>query len=571
MRSISEPSRGMTLIDVLVGSALVLIIFLALMGMLRASIAISTLSKARAGAASISESQMEYLRGLSYDALGTIGGIPSGLVPPAQTETLNGISYTVHTYIQYVDSPADGLGIYDTNGITTDYKVAKVTVDYQSGGITRSDILVSNFSPPSIETTNGGGTLTISVVNALGAPVAGATVHITDTALTPAIDMSAFSNSSGSVSLPGAPPSTDYQIDVTKSGYSSAQTYKRDTTNQNPTPGYLTVVKEQITTGTFAIDTLASLTLRTYKPLTTNTFSDTFTNESSLVATSSVIVSSGAIVLSSSALSGSARSISVTPALLHAWKSVQEDSSVASGSSILVHVYTGTDVLIPDSVLPGNSTGFSTFPIDLSNIATSTYPALSIGANISRTGTAIVPKLLDWSLSYKVGPVPIPNVAFTLTGAKTIGSTGAGAPIYKTIVSKTTNASGQNTMTLEWDAYSLAISGYDIQDACPLPPYPFAPSSVTTASLTLVSATPNMLLVGVRDTNGNPISGVSVTVSGAGGYSKTVSSSSCANAYFGGLSSSNTYTITLAKSGYTTTIIQNISISGQTFKVATFQ
>lgn len=567
---ISTPSRGMTLIDVLVGSALVLIIFLALMGLLRASIAISNLSKARAGASSLSESQMEYLRGLSYDSLGTIGGIPSGLVPPTQIKKLNNISYTMHTYIQYVDSPADGLGVNDTNGITTDYKVAKVSVDYQAGGASHSAVLVSNFSPPSIETANGGGTLTIHVVNATGAPVPGATVHITDTALTPAIDMSAFSNTLGTVSLPGAPVSADYQIKVTKSGYSSAQTYARNTTNQNPNPGYLTVVKEQITTGTFAIDTLASLTLRTYKPIAVHTFSDTFADESLLVATSSVTVSAGTMALSGSALSGSARSISVAPTLLHTWKSVQEDSTTTSGSSILMHVYTGSGILLPDSVLPGNSTGFSTFPINLSNVATSTYPILSIGADISRTGTSIVPELFDWSLTYDTGPAPLPNVAFTLTGAKTIGSTGAGASIYKTIVSQNTGSSGQSAMTLEWDAYAIVVSGYNIQDACPLPSYPLAPGSVNTATLTLVAPTANKLLVNVQDSNGAPVSGATVTLSNTG-YSKTVSSSNCANAYFGGLSSSSTYIVTISKSGYTTTVIKNISVSGQTLYTATFQ
>ncbi len=567
---ISTSSRGMTLIDVLVGSALVLIIFLALMGLLRASIAISSLAKARAGASSLSESQMEYLRGISYDSLGTIGGIPSGLVPPTQIKKLNNIAYTMHTYIQYVDSPADGLGVNDTNGITADYKVAKISVDYQAGGSSHSAVLVSNFSPPSIETTNGGGTLTIHVVNATGAPVPGATVHITDPALTPAIDMSAFSNTLGIVSLPGAPVSSDYQIKVTKSGYSSAQTYVRDTTNQNPTPGYLTVVKEQITAGTFAIDTLASFTLHTYNPISSDSLFDTFTDQSLLSATSSVSVSSGEITLAGTALSGSARSITVTPTMLHAWTSVQASTAASSGSSVLMHVYTAGNTLLPDSVLPGNSTGFSTFPIDLTNVSTSTYPTLAVGATLSRTGTSIVPKVFNWSLAYDTGPTPLPNVPFTLTGEKTIGSTGAGASIYKTILSTTTNASGQRALPLEWDSYSIGVTGYNIEGACPLPPYPLAPGSVNTASLTLVAPTANTLLVNVQDSSGAPVSDVTVTLTNTG-YSSAVSSSTCAGAYFGGLSSSDTYTVTISKGGYTTTTSNNISVSGQTFYTATFQ
>ncbi len=570
MRIPLTPSRGMTLIDVLVGSALVLIIFLALMGLLRASIAVSSLAKARAGASSLSESQMEYLRGLSYDALGTIGGIPSGLVPPIQVEKLNNISYTVHTYIQYVDSPADGLGVNDTNGITTDYKVAKVSIDYQAGGMPHSAILVSNFSPPSIETTNGGGTLTIHVVNAVGNPIPGATVHITDTALTPAIDMSAFSNTLGMVSLPGAPVSPDYQIQVTKNGYSSAQTYTRDITNQNPTPGYLTVVKEQITTGTFAIDTLASLTLRTYKPTVLHTFSDTFADQSLLAATSSVSISTGEMTLSGSTLFGSARSITVTPTLLNSWGSVHAGTAAASGSSILMHVYTSGNTLLPDTVLPGNSTGFSTFPIDLSTVSTSTYPTLSVGATLSRTDTSIVPKLFSWSFTYTTGPTLLPNISFTLTGSKTIGSTGTGAPIYKTKISNTTGALGQIVLPLEWDSYSVGVNGYNIAEACPLPPYPLSPGSINTVSLTLVSVTSDRLLVNVRNSNGIPVSGATVTLTNTG-YSKTISSSSCADAYFGGLSSSNKYTIVITKAGYTTTTINNVNVSGQSFYTAVFQ
>ncbi len=567
---ITNSTRGMTLIDVLVGSALVLIIFYGLMGMLRASISVSALAKARAGAASLVQSQMEYLRGISYDSIGTIGGIPAGVIPQSKTEVLNNETYTIHTYIQYVDDPADGIGVNDTNGITTDYKIAKVTVTYKSIGTFRSVVLVSNFSPPGIETTNGGGTLTIHVVNATGVAVVGATVHITDAALSPAIDFSAFSNTDGIVSLPGAPPSTGYQVVVTKNGYSSAQTYIRTTTNQNPTPGYLTVVKEQTTTGTFAIDFLASLTLHTYKPIESHTFYDTFTDESLLAATSSVEVINSALNLYAESLAGSARSISTTPTQLHTWASVSADTIVPSGTSILLHIYTGSGVLLPDTVLPGNSTGFSTFPIDLSGVSTSTYPTLSIGANISRTATTTIPQISDWSLAYTTGPTPLPNVSFTLTGAKTIGSTGAGVSIYKTIISQTTDSNGESVIPLEWDSYSLSVSGYDVTDACPMPPYALAPNSVETASLTLVPLTANRLLVHVQDINGNPVSGATVTLSRTG-YTKTDSSSSCANAYFGGLSKDTDYTITLTKSGYTTTTIQKVSVAGQTFYTATFQ
>ena len=77
--------KGFGLIDVIVGIALMLIMFLALFGVLRASLMLSTLSKAKASAVELASTQMEYLRGLSYDSLGTVSGIPAGAA--AQTTT----------------------------------------------------------------------------------------------------------------------------------------------------------------------------------------------------------------------------------------------------------------------------------------------------------------------------------------------------------------------------------------------------------------------------------------------------------------------------------------------------
>ena len=562
--------RGVGLIDVIVGSALVLIVFLALMGVLRASILVSALAKANAGATTLAQSQMEYLRGLSYDNLGTVGGIPAGPVPQATTTVMDNTTYTIHTYIQYVDDPADGLGANDTNGITTDYKVAKVTVSYFAGGASHSAVLISNFAPPGIETTNGGGTLQVNVVNAVGAPVSGATVRIVNASTTPTVDLSTFSNANGTVYLPGAATSTDYQVFVTKSGYSSAQTYARTTTNQNPNPGYLTVVKDQTTTATFAIDYLASLTLRTEAPPAQGSFADTFNDESQLAATTSVDAVGGALELTGGALSGSARSVAVAPAYLNSWGVASATVATSSGSTAVIHVYDGSGTLLPNSVLPGNSTGFSAFPVNLSGVSTTTYPTLSLGVNLTTPATTTVPRVLNWSLTYTAGPTPLPHVPFTLTGTKTIGFTGSSTPLYKTIVSTTTDAQGSRTLSLEWDAYTLSgVTGYDIEDACPAPPYILAPGSTNTAFLTLVPATTNRLYVLVQDASGNPVPGATVTLSRTG-YSDTQTSSACGGAYFGNLSAANDYAVTISKSGYTQTSFSSVSVSGQSFYTASF-
>src|SRR5690349_18120327 len=106
----SFPQRGVSLIDVLVGTALVVVIFLGLFGIIRASLAVSTLAKLKNTATAIATTRMEYVRSLDYDVVGTVGGIPSGVVPQYATTTRDGIDFVTRVFIEYADDPADGEG-----------------------------------------------------------------------------------------------------------------------------------------------------------------------------------------------------------------------------------------------------------------------------------------------------------------------------------------------------------------------------------------------------------------------------------------------------------------------------
>ena len=478
-------ARGMSLVDVIMGIALTLIVFMALLGLLRASLLISSSAKAKAGATAIATTQIEYIRSLSYDNVGTIGGIPAGVVEQYATTTMNGIPYSVRTLVQYVDDPKDGSGSGDSNGITTDYKRARVATTYQFRGAQREVVLVTNMVPPSIETTAGGGTLRVNVVDAIGGPVSGAFVHIENPSTSPAIDITTFSDITGSVSLPGAPASTDYRISVSKDGYSSAQTYARDATNQNPTPGYLTVALNQTTTGTFAIDLLSSFTLRTLEPIRSAVSGDTFTDATNLAEVSSAQVSAGALTLSgapgSYALSGSARATTTAPTYLAAWTEARASASVPFGTSYAIAVTDENGTLVPDSVLPGNSSGFTSFPIDLSSVPTTTYAGLALRASLSSSDGLSAPAIEDWELVFDEGPLPLPGVAFTFTGAKKEGTTGAGDPIFKTSVESATDAAGSRTLSLEWDVYTLDIPGYTFVSPTSTIPYALEPGTTTEA------------------------------------------------------------------------------------------
>lgn len=479
---------GMSLVDVIVGSALILIVFMGLFGILRASIKVAGLSKLKAVATEVASSQIEYIRSLPYASVGTSGGIPAGAIPQIATTTNDGVPYVTRTYIEYVDDPKDGLAGADVNHITTDYKHVKVTTSYVIDSIPRQVTLLTNVVPKGLESTTGGGTLQVTVVNALGAPVSGADVRIRNASTSPAIDLSTFSDVLGTVYLPGAPTSTQYRVDVSKTGYSSAQTYLRDATNQNPTPGYLTVVGGSTTSGTFAIDLLTTLIVRTFSPIVAALWSDTFSDSSNVQTFSGTVVSGGALVLtgapSTYGASGSALSNPIAPAYLARWTSASTSLSVPTGTSVSVHVHDAAGALLPDAALPGNSTGF-TGTIDLSAISTTTYPALALRAALSSSDPLFTPSVLDWKVGYDQGPLPLPNISFTLTGGKTIGSTGAGASIYKTTISTSTGSVASSTLSLEWDSYTLSVPGHTIILEEPESPYELLPGTALDATLIL--------------------------------------------------------------------------------------
>ena len=471
--------RGMSFMDVIVGVALVLIVFLALFGLLRASLLISSSAKAKAGATAVATTQMEYMRSLPYNSVGTVGGIPAGPVAQYATTTLNGIPYAVRTLVEYVDDAKDGSGASDSNGITTDYKRVRIATTYTFRSEEREVAIVSNIAPPSIETTVAGGTLRINVVDAGGLALAGASVRIQNPSVSPAVDFTTFSDIAGSISLLGAPTSTDYRITVSKDGYSTAVTYARDATNQNPTPGYLTVALNQTTTSTFAIDLLSTLVLKSFSPIRTATSSDTFANASGIASSASTQVAGDAILLSGApgtyALSGTATATSTRSTYLSEWTSATANTSVPAGTTLRVQVTDGAGGLLPDSALPGNGVGFTSFPINLASVSTTTYTALALRANLTGDSLA-TPQVLDWRIVFKEGPIPLPNVGFTLTGAKKKGTTGSGSAIYKTIVASTTGATGVSTLPLEWDVYSLVVSGYAVVSASSSPPFTLEPA-----------------------------------------------------------------------------------------------
>ena len=563
--------KGFTLIEALIAVFLIVIIFVGIVGAFVASMKILVQSKARATALSLANQRIEEIRNLPYDDVGTVGGIPQGEIPQTETRTLNGIEFTIKTTIIYIDDPFDGVAPDDP--IPSDYKRAKVKVSWPTmigGEVT----LISDISPKGIETTEGGGTLLITVLNASGEPVGQAEVRVKNDQVSPSIDATYLTDDYGNLLLPGAPASTEaYQVWVEKSGYSSQRTYSR-TEIANPLKPHLSVYEGELTEASFAIDLLGSLSIETRAQ---ESFDDGFTNFSKTSNYLNVEIEEGQVRLKEEngvyVTSGYLESIAIAPDNLINWSSFEFIDFKDDYTNISYQVFYEDEdqnwVLIPESDLAGNSVGFEESPVDLSTLDVSKYSKLKIKANFETLDVHSTPYLDEWHVYYNT-PL-LSNVSFRLRGDKILGTDEEDQPVYKYLQDLQTDSEGRLTLDqMEWDSYYFSTTqatGMELLRVSPSNPVNLLPD--TTLDVDLYFEVENTLLVTVLDgSTEDPIFGASVHLSNPN-YDKILPTDKNGKAYFLPLESAS-YTLVVGALNYQTSTT-TISVSGKTTKTIYLQ
>jgi hypothetical protein len=564
------------LVEVIVVSTLILLIFGGLFAGVKLMVVLVGQAKGAAGARALAAERLEYIRSLPYASVGTVNGIPEGTLPQTSTTTMNGITYTEHLVVTYLDRPEDGFGAADDNGVPEDSKSVAVTYTWSIRGRDESLSLATDIIPEGIESTTGGGTLFINVFDANVAPVSGAQVHVYNDTGTSTIDVTVSTNANGIANVPGAPARSGYQISATKSGYSTDQTYSATAENSSPNPPPVSVIAGAVSTVNFAIDRLASLTLHAVTPPVGETFDDTFDDLTGTSDAVNVAVEGGALVLSGGAgtyaANGSVRSVAVTPDPIQSWGTFTFTLATTTNTSATAHVVsvtgTGTSTtytLVPDEVLPGNSAGFTNGSVDLSEVDVATYPSLAMTADLTSTDPAETPSLSEWHLSYIEDQAPVDGLTVALAGAKTIGTTD-GVPVLKYEGTATTNGDGEAALaSLEWDVYTFSIDGaaegYDIAEVDGPMPYTLDPGADDTLTFVVVPHTDNSLRVTVTNAAGTFVPNASVTVSRTG-WSDTDTTGAYGQVFFADLTA-GTYTLSVTASGYETFTQSTVTVDGQ--------
>ncbi|MCU0678686.1 MAG: carboxypeptidase regulatory-like domain-containing protein [Candidatus Pacebacteria bacterium] len=561
----SSLQRGFSLIELLIVAAIMALFIGGLFATLQTSLQLIADSRARMSALSVANDRLEYIRSLAYDAVGTVSGIPAGAIPQIATSTLNGFIFTERTLVEFIDDPADGLAGADTNGITTDYKRVKIEISWTQKNDPKTLTIVSNISPRSIETNVGGGTIRVNVTDSNVQPVSGASVRLINTTGTTSIDVTRSTDATGAALFGGAPAGSGYQVFVTRPGYSSEQTYQATTSLPNPSLLPVTLIAADVTTVNVQIDTLATagVTLLTNQIEQATNFD--FASTSDLATTTNTVIDSGALTLASTAgvfvSSGFAVTSVVAPSPLAAWQEIAIAESVPLQANRTLQLYTDETLttLIPDTDLPGNSSGFASNRIDISTLDASTYPSFALRLALGTTDTSTSTRIEGISIYSVQTETPLVT-NFTWRGNRTIGTLLDFSPVYKHSYATTTNSDGYRLFNnVEWDSYQVLVSGYDIAEACPSYPVAVPAGSNTEARLIMAPDSTNSLRV-VITAGGQPVRGATVTLTRGSSVARI--SSGCGQVFFAGLAAESDYELTVSAPGFAPVTVNPLSISG---------
>jgi len=569
---------GFTFVELIIVSAITVIIFGALFSSFQYTLEVIALSRSKLSGLSLATERMEFFRSLPYDNVGTVTGIIRGPIANNQTLTLNGIEFTERIVIDYVDGPGDGLGGADINGILEDYKQVKLEYTWELRGESYDLSLVTNIMPRSTETSVGGGSIRVNVLDQDFVPLPGAVVQISNASSTAPLYESRVSNASGAVLLSGVPVDSNYQIvvggPISGRAYSTSSTYIADSSIPNPSSPAFSVSEGGISTLAFIIDELSDINITTLSTVVEGSESYLFSDTSQIATSTQTAVVSGDLVLADTLgvyeTTGTAYLSSIVPASLESWEVIRIAADLDSGTDFVAQLYTGAAAsgytLIPDSELPGNAAGFTDSLIDISGLDVGLYPTTTIGMRLSTTNTSATPEIDEVVVYWRESTTARSGQSLFVRGDKILGTDSGGGPIYKASSTITTDALGEAQLAaMEFDTYTIATpSAYSLAAACPAQPFVHRGGDDTDVELVYVPSVSDSLRVVVSDTIGRSVPGAEVRLNRAG-YDVTQVTNTCGQTFFaGGVAAETDYDVTVSVPGYTSEVVTPVSIAGNT-------
>ena len=260
---------GFTLVETLVATAIFVTVSIGIYAGFANILKIMNILRIKEIMTNIANEQFEVARNLTYASVGTVNGIPSGIIPQSTTIVRDNKSFGLETVIRNFDDPFDGtFNGTPKDSSPADMKIVELTITCLSCDSSLAPIsFTTKISPKNLETASTNGALVIKAFDAAGLPVSGADVNVINNGISPVVNLTDTTDVNGVLTIVDARPSSTqrYRIIVTKDGYSTDRTYKKGGTGNptNPTKQDVIVATQQITQVSFTIDRLSTINFKT--------------------------------------------------------------------------------------------------------------------------------------------------------------------------------------------------------------------------------------------------------------------------------------------------------------------
>ncbi len=255
--------QGFALIDVLIGTAILVIIIIGFFTEFQLLFRVLSQSQGKTVAVALANEQIEIIRNIPYENIGTEFGSPSGEIPQTRTEIVDNNTYTITTDIIYIDDPFDGTSPEDQ--FSGDYKKARIEISWAEHQLIKSVVEIANFSPPNLESEIGGGVLSIYVNNReSGIPIPNAQVEIINNEINPVVYITTITDDNGWLSRPGLDESNNYEVRINQINYDEHRTYSSSSVlDPEPEYSHAQLNEEDKTTRYFLISEVSTIDIKT--------------------------------------------------------------------------------------------------------------------------------------------------------------------------------------------------------------------------------------------------------------------------------------------------------------------